>query len=50
MVYQQLKTLIWRNAILKKRGIFSTIIELFFPAIIILLTGKYKYKLQKKKN
>ncbi|ORY20430.1 hypothetical protein LY90DRAFT_516770 [Neocallimastix californiae] len=40
MVYQQLKTLIWRNAILKKRGIFSTIIELFFPAIIILLTVK----------
>jgi len=40
MLYQQLKTLVWRNTILKKRRIFSTSLEIIVPAIIIIIIGK----------
>jgi len=39
MLYQQLKTLVWRNTILKKRRIFSTLLEIIVPAIIIGFIG-----------
>ncbi|OUM69510.1 hypothetical protein PIROE2DRAFT_19657 [Piromyces sp. E2] len=37
MTYNQIKTLLWRNALLKRRGIFSTILEIALPTFFILL-------------
>lgn len=39
MLFHQLKTLLWRNAILKKRGWISTILEILIPTLIILILG-----------
>jgi len=41
MLLQQLKVLLWRNAVLKKRGIISTLIEIAIPGLIIFIIGKY---------
>jgi len=37
MRFKQLKTLLWRNLILKKRGIVSTLLEILIPTFIIVL-------------
>jgi len=37
--FQQLKTLLWRNLVLKKRRPFSTILEIILPTLIIILIG-----------
>jgi len=37
MKFQQLKTLLWRNLILKKRRPFSTLLEIAIPTLIILI-------------
>ncbi|OUM69514.1 hypothetical protein PIROE2DRAFT_2610 [Piromyces sp. E2] len=39
MLFNQLKTLLWRNAILKRRGLVSTLLEIIIPTLIILLLG-----------
>jgi len=39
MSFKQLKTLLWRNIILKKRGRFFTILEIIIPIIIIGIIG-----------
>ena len=39
MPFQQLKTLLWRNLILKRRRPFSTLMEIIIPTIIILIIG-----------
>jgi len=41
MSFKQLKTLLWRNIILKKRGRFFTILEIIIPIIIIGIIAKY---------
>ena len=41
MHFQQLKTLLWRNLVLKRRGIVSTLLEIIIPSIIILIIGIY---------
>jgi len=38
--FQQLKTLLWRNLILKKRRPFSTVLEILIPTVIIIMIGK----------
>jgi len=38
--FQQLKTLLWRNLVLKKRRPFSTILEIIVPTVIIALIGR----------
>jgi len=40
MLFQQLKILLWRNAILKKRAIVSTVLEIIIPTLIILILAK----------
>ncbi|ORX51392.1 hypothetical protein BCR36DRAFT_325611 [Piromyces finnis] len=45
MLFSQLKTLLWRNIILKKRGIVLTLLEIIVPFIIILIIAQYsKYE------
>jgi len=39
MLFHQLKTLIWRNLVLKKRKPFSTLLEIIIPAVIVWLIG-----------
>jgi len=41
MKFQQLKTLLWRNLVLKKRRPFSTSLEIIIPTLIIVIIGKY---------
>jgi len=40
MIFQQFKTLLWRNLVLKRRRTFSTVMEIVIPAVIIILIGK----------
>ncbi|ORX67728.1 hypothetical protein BCR32DRAFT_297520 [Anaeromyces robustus] len=48
MKFNQLKTLLWRNTILKRRHIFSTLLEVVIPTIIILIIAKFsEYEEQK---
>jgi len=39
MLFQQLKTLLWRNTVLKRRAIISTLLEIIIPTLIILIIG-----------
>jgi len=39
MLFHQLKTLIWRNLVLKKRRPFSTLLEIIIPTIIVIIIG-----------
>jgi len=39
MLFNQLKTLLWRNAVLKRRALFSTLLEIIIPTIIIIIMG-----------
>eukprot|EP00833_Pecoramyces_ruminatium_P011597 jgi/Orpsp1_1/1185629/evm.model.c7180000094675.1 len=39
MYFQQLKILLWRNFILKKRSLLSTILEITVPSISIIILG-----------
>jgi len=39
MLLHQLKTLIWRNLVLKKRRPFSTLLEIIIPTIIVIIIG-----------
>jgi len=39
MLFKQLRILLWRNAILKKRSFVSTLLEILIPSIIILILG-----------
>jgi len=41
MPYHQLKTLLWRNALLKRRGILTTLLEIALPTILIFIIGNY---------
>jgi len=41
MSFNQLKILIWRNLILKKRGFFITLLELIIPGLLMLILGIY---------
>lgn len=40
MKINQLKTLLWRNIVLKKRNIISTLLEIVVPSILVLIIGK----------
>jgi len=40
MFFHQLRTLLWRNTVLKRRSVFSTILEIIIPTIIIYIIGK----------
>ncbi|KAL6601983.1 hypothetical protein LY90DRAFT_509702 [Neocallimastix californiae] len=45
MFFHQLRTLLWRNTVLKRRSVFSTILEIIIPTIIIYIIAKNsKYK------
>ena len=39
MLSKQFRTLLWRNVILKKRGILSTFLEIIIPTLIIIFIG-----------
>ncbi len=39
MLFHQLKVLIWRNLILKKRGYFTTLLEIIIPGLLMLIIG-----------
>ncbi|ORX51160.1 hypothetical protein BCR32DRAFT_150114, partial [Anaeromyces robustus] len=48
MLFNQLKTLLWRNTVLKKRHITATLLEIIIPTIIILIIAKFsEYKEEK---
>ncbi|OUM69519.1 hypothetical protein PIROE2DRAFT_2617, partial [Piromyces sp. E2] len=40
MIFNQLKTLLWRNVILKRRGLVSTLLEVIIPTLIILIIAQ----------
>jgi len=37
----QLKILLWRNVVIKKRGYLTTLLEFLIPIIIIIVISKY---------
>jgi len=39
MSLNQLKVLIWRNLVLKKRGFFTTLLEFIIPGLVMLIIG-----------
>jgi len=43
MSYNQLKVLIWRNLILKKRGYITTLLEFIIPGLLMSIIGIFSF-------
>ena len=43
MSFNQLKVLVWRNLILKKRGFITTLLEFIIPSLLMSIIGIFCY-------